>query len=73
MPTKSFWHAYVQCPFYRSDDGRSEIRCEGVCDGSILTQQYQAKEDFLIQIRVFCSDHFRKCELYDVLERKYEN
>lgn len=72
MPTVSYYHAYVRCPYYRGDDGKSQIRCEGVWDGATLSQHYKRKEDFRTQIRVFCCGHYKKCELYEVLERKYE-
>ena len=29
MSTGSYEQVYVQCPFYQSDDGRLQIRCEG--------------------------------------------
>lgn len=73
MAAQSHWTGYVKCPYYRSDDGKSSIRCEGVTDASVLCQQYAKKADFTLQIKVFCCEHYKKCELYELLERKYED
>lgn len=63
----------VGCPFYRSDDGRQKILCEGLIDGSSLTLTYVRGQDFRIQREVFCCEHYDKCEIYTMLMSKYES
>ena len=40
MPSGSYKQADVQCPFYRYDDGRRRITCEGIVDGCSLALIY---------------------------------
>lgn len=64
---------YVQCPFYQKDDGKRNIRCEGVMDGSVLILRFQEAEDFNRQMKVFCCDHYKKCEVYRAAMEKYDD
>ncbi len=72
MSSGSYWQVYVQCPFYRSDDGRTRIVCEGVGNSKNLSLFFQKKCDFETQMRVFCCDHCKKCEVHRMLMEKYE-
>lgn len=72
MPRGRFHEKYVQCPFYRSDNGKSRINCEGVTDGSRLSQSFREQADYETQMTVFCCEHYRNCELYTLLMAKYE-
>ena len=73
MPSGSFKQVDVQCPFFKYDDGRSRITCEGVMDDTSLAMIFHRREDYGIQIRVFCCEHYEKCEIYRMLmENKYE-
>ena len=58
----------VLCPFYNySESRRHKIICEGITEGSTTTLFYQKKKDFLIQMDVFCCEHYAKCEVYNML------
>lgn len=72
MPSGSYKQAYVQCPFYKFDDGRRRITCEGIIDGSSLALIYHNRQDYEIQIDVYCCKHYKKCEVYRLLIEKYD-
>ena len=64
---------YVKCPFYRNDDGKTVVSCEGFVDGSTVKLQYRRKADFKQQMEIFCCDHYKNCEIYRALmEAKYD-
>ena len=72
MPSGSYKQIEVQCPFYKYDDGKQRITCEGIVDNSSLALIYQRRNDYETQINVFCCDHYKKCEVYRMLMEKYE-
>lgn len=67
MPSGSFNQNYVQCPFYKHDDGRQRITCEGLVDRSSISLSYQRMRDYKTQFDVFCCEHYKKCEIYRTL------
>ncbi len=73
MSSGSYRQAHVNCPFYRSDDGRGKIICEGILDGSTLALRMKSKADFELQIREYCAKRYICCEIYRMLmDSKYE-
>lgn len=60
---------HARCPFYRSDDGKQKIICEGIVDDSTITLRYKFKADFDKQTIAFCCQHYKKCEIYRMLVR----
>lgn len=73
MPSGSYKQIEVQCPFYKYDDGKQRITCEGLVDNSSLALIYQKKGDYEAQINVFCCEYYKKCEVYKMLmESKYD-
>ena len=62
----------VVCPFYKQDDGKREILCEGICDGCNMKLSFAKKNDFKIQLRTFCMKHFERCEVYHAAMEKYK-
>lgn len=73
MPSGSYLQAYVQCPFYKYDDGKRRITCEGLLnDDSNIALIYHKKHDFEVQIKTFCCKHYQKCEIYRMLNKNYE-
>ena len=73
MPSGSFKQVYVQCPFYKYDDGKKRITCEGLLDESSIALIDHNTKDFERQIDVFCSCHYKKCEIYRMLSSLYED
>ena len=72
MPSGSYKQADVQCPFYKYDDGRRRITCEGIIDKSSIARIYLTRNDFDTQLLAFCCEHYKKCEVYRMLIQKYE-
>lgn len=72
MPSGSYKQIEVKCPFYKFDDGKRRITCEGIIDDSSLALIYHNKNDYQIQIDTFCCEHYTKCEVYKLLMEKYE-
>ena len=73
MSSGSYKQIDVQCPFYKYDDGKQRITCEGLVDNSSLALIYQKKADYETQINVFCCEHYQRCEIHRMLmEAKYE-
>lgn len=72
MPSGSFKQVDVRCPFYKCDDGKRKITCEGIIDDSSLTLVFHGREDYEKQINVFCCKHYPKCEVYRLLMEKYK-
>ena len=72
MPSGSYKQVYVQCPFYKHDDGRRSITCEGLIDKSKIILSYITRRDYETQILTFCCKHYEKCEIYRMLMQKYE-
>ena len=67
MPSGSYKQIEVQCPFYKFDDGKRRITCEGIIEDSSLALIYHNKNDYETQINVFCCQHYTKCEVYRLL------
>lgn len=68
----SYKQVDIVCPYYKGDDGHCKVWCEGVVDGSVITQTYKSKKDYLIQVDVFCCKRYVNCEIYKMLEDKYK-
>lgn len=72
MPSGSFKQSDVICPFYKYDDGKRKITCEGITERSSVTLMFRDKTDYEKQISVFCCAKYRNCEIYGALITKYE-
>lgn len=72
MPSGSYKQTDVKCPFYKFDDGRHRIICEGIVEDSSLALVFRFKNDWETQIDVFCCRDYKKCEVYRMLMEKYE-
>lgn len=73
MSSGSYKQIEVQCPFYKYDDGKQRITCEGLVDNSSLALIYQKRRDYETQMGVFCCEHYKRCEVYRMLmEAKYD-
>ena len=57
----------VRCPFYRFDDNRMSIGCEGVTAESRLTLRFRKRAEWLQQMKLFCECHYECCEIYRVI------
>ena len=72
MPNGSYIQVDVRCPFYRGDDGRQRIVCEGIVDGSTFSIHFPRKSDWSIQVDTFCCRHYERCEVFRmIMDAKY--
>ena len=73
MPNE-FRQSFVQCPFYKYADGRRRITCEGLIDKSRIALLYLTRRDYDTQLLSFCCEHYKKCEIYNMLyAAKYDD
>ena len=59
------------CPFYLNGDKR-KISCEGITEGCKTTLEFERKADRDLHRQTFCNSKFKNCEIYAMLEAKYE-
>ena len=72
MASGSYKQVYVKCPFYRQDDNRWKLVCEGIVDGSTISTNFKHKADLNQQMDIFCCGYYKNCEIYRMLmEAKY--
>lgn len=72
MASGSYWQVYVQCPFYKQDDGKGRLDCEGVGNACSLSQSFLSKDDFQKWLQELCCQGYHKCRLYRIIMEKYE-
>lgn len=72
MPSGSYKQVFVRCPFYKWDDGKKRITCEGIVEASSIALIYHCKADYECQLMTFCCEHYEKCEIYRLLDEKYK-
>lgn len=63
---------FVKCPFYINMDSTS-ITCEGITDDCVCKLIFKDKESKTLQRKIFCSQKYKNCEIYQMLEKKYED
>ena len=68
----SWKSADVGCPFYKSDDGKQKIICEGLIPNSSVVISYRRKVDWQAQLNTACCRDYNKCRVYKMLMHKYE-
>lgn len=71
MP-KAYNQALIQCPFYLSE-GTKSLSCEGITDDCRIYLLFNSKEKRDRHRKIFCEEHYKCCELYGILERKYDD
>ena len=70
MPSGSFRQADIRCPYYKWDNGKNRISCEGIIPDSQI--QNRRPTDLAAQVRIFCTGCYEKCEVAAVLEQRYK-
>lgn len=68
----SYLSTDVKCPYYKDDKGQKLI-CEGIDKGCNMHFQYEKSEQKKHRMRKYCTSDFRKCGLYQVLEKNYQD
>lgn len=69
----SYIQIFVLCPFYKRDDGRRRIVCEGIVEDSNVSLSYRYDKQFRQQMEIFCCKDYKKCEVYRMLMEKYQD
>lgn len=72
MASGSYKQVYVLCPFYKWDDGKENIICEGLVDDSSIAAAFFSKADYEQHIIMRCCGQYDKCDTYKALLEKYE-
>ena len=69
--SKSFDDVEAQCPYFRYSL-KKQIVCEGIIDGCTTKLEFDKMEKRNQQRRIFCDSKYKYCEIYRMLEEKYE-
>lgn len=70
MPT-TYKDVDVKCPFFK-ELTKKAISCEGLTDDSTIKLCFAAPKSKDLQLEVFCNKKYKYCEIYTMLEKKYE-
>ena len=71
MASGSYRQVYVVCPYYVTDNGRERIVCEGLTSGGQNQTFYQKRQDYALQMELFCCADYWRCEICAALDAKY--
>ena len=70
---KSWREKHILCPYFRREDGqRHKIICEGLGDARSMSWNFEDERQRIRQMEIFCQDHYNCCELYRMIQDKYE-
>lgn len=72
MPSGSYIQANVKCPYYKHDNGKDRIVCEGLVPSTLIQSSFRCKRDFMQQIKTYCCGCYWRCEICTALDAKYE-
>lgn len=72
MSSGSFKQADVRCPYYIYDDGKHNIICEGIIPDTTTRHHFRYKKDRELQLAIFCSEAYWRCEHCIALDDKYK-
>lgn len=62
----------IQCPFYQAMATKS-ITCEGITEECITKLIFKSPEIRDGHRKIFCDAKYQNCEIYIMLEKKYED
>lgn len=61
----------AQCPFFVSS-GKKSVTCEGITDDCTTCTVFVSEGKRNEHRRIFCDARYEYCEIYRMLEKKYE-
>lgn len=67
----AYMDAYVQCPFFCSNDKR-KIVCEGITEDCKTVLSFTSNTKKKRHRSVFCESKYKNCEVYRMLKEKYD-
>jgi hypothetical protein len=68
---KSYDEALILCPFFLSC-GKKSISCEGITDDCTIFLRFDSKQKRDQHQKIFCNAKYDYCELFEIINRKYE-
>lgn len=71
MSSGTYRRVDVVCPFFKFDDGRRRITCEGIIPRSSVALIYNCRCDYDMQFNEYCCKSYKYCEIYNLLMDKY--
>lgn len=73
MGSGSYKQVHVGCPFYRHDDGRRVVTCEGLVPESDTKLRFFSRDERERHMDRYCCGRYICCELYRALMGKYDD
>jgi hypothetical protein len=70
MPTE-YNDANILCPFYKRS-AKQSISCEGITEDCILKTIFSSPRNMHLHRLLFCEGKYKNCEIFTMLEKKYE-
>ncbi len=61
----------AKCPFFLSSSQR-KISCEGITEDCITCLSFSSQQKRNSHRKLFCDARYRNCEIFKMLEEKYE-
>ena len=69
----SFIQSSVVCPFYRKDDGRQAITCEGILPKSSCTLRFARRHEWAEWVQARCCQGWQQCPYAVLAGLKWED
>ena len=70
MP-RTYNEGLINCPFYKAMATKS-ISCEGITEDCVIKLLFTMVEKRELHRKIFCENKYINCEIYRMLEKKYE-
>lgn len=62
---------FVTCPFYKYF-AKQSISCEGITEDCTIKLTFKSPQKRDLHRKIFCENKYKNCEIYAMLEKKYE-
>jgi hypothetical protein len=73
MAVKSSWRrVHVKCPYYRNDDGRTELGCKAILpDAAKMVTRFRTPPECSAHMERYCFGSYWNCPICTALDEKY--
>lgn len=71
MP-RNYDTCFAKCPFFLSSN-KKNVCCEGITSVSTIHIKFESEDERNRHRKIFCDDRYQNCEIYKILEKKYED
>ena len=71
MP-RTYDNCLARCPFFLTS-GKKNVLCEGLTDDCTINLLFVSEEKRDLHRKIFCDARYKNCELFKLLEKKYED